>query len=801
MPTLNGWILDTYPSPEGMTVWLIDTESESHFLVDSFMPSFFVHGPTGDLHALCEFLRARRLPVTLRRTERRDLFARREIELLEIAAPDPTRFTHIVQRIREWKPHLAYYNCTVPVAQLYFYERQLFPLARVEIETDAHNHICAIERRDSPWAIDYELPELKIMTLRLEGEAGNPNHDARPRPLAVDVEGTTRVLLDDDPRDLLIRVRELFEQYDPDLLITSYGDSHILPRLLEMSQRYGVTLPFNRDAQRAVQFRRPHSYFSYGRIMFRSASHTFFGRLHLDLDNTFLFDDYSFDGLFEMARLAQMPIQRVARTSTGTCLSSMEMSTAYRQNIVIPAEKREPEEFHSADGLIVADKGGLVYQPILGLHERVAELDFSSMFPSIMDRFNLSGETLNCECCPQAPRVPELGLRICQKQRGLIPATIAPVITKRAQLKAKVKILPPGPARERYQRLVSCLKWIGVVSFGYAGYRNAVFGNITAHQAICAFARDKLLVAKELAEQRGFRLLHAIVDALYIQEEHPRWSGADTGEEEYAGLVHAIFEATGLRIELEGVYNWIVFAPSKQDEQMSVANRYFGVFQNSDLKIRGIELRRHDTPPFIRRAQNEMLGILALAQDRAGYRERADQVMDLACDYIDRLRAGQIPFDELVITQRLSHDPRAYSKNTLNALAARELVGSGVELEPGESIQYVILDAHARAPGDRVRAFEHLDGSLAYDAEKYQELFIKSLATLLAPLGFTPPLLAKYLAAARALPKARRQPLPRRPAELPLFAWAKKEGSPTLQSTSPNLIPAISERTALTSRT
>ena len=32
-------------------------------------------------------------------------------------------------------------------------------------------------------------------------------------------------------------------------------------------------------------------------------------------------------------------------------------------------------------------------------------------------------------------------------------------------------------------------------------------------------AREKLLVAKEAAEQRGFRVLHALVDSIYVQKK------------------------------------------------------------------------------------------------------------------------------------------------------------------------------------------------------------------------------------------------------------------------------------------
>lgn len=723
-------------------IWLIDDDGHTLGLTDSFAASFFVHGSHSELHDLCKVIRAARLPVELRRAERYDLFLRREIEVLEIVVADLASFPSLVQTIRRLKPLLTYYNCTVPLAQIYFYARDLFPLARVEVEADENNRVRAIHLCDSRWKIDYALPPLKWMTLAFEDAAGNPNHGARPHPLEIRSDGNTHILQDDDPREFLGRFQELLKRYDPDLIVSAHGDSFILPRVLEMAQRWGAPLAFNRDATQRVAFKAARSYFSYGRIVFRSASHSLFGRLHLDLENAFLFGDYEFDGLFEMARLAQMPIQRVARTTTGTCLTSMEMSTAYRKNVLIPSVKREAEMFQSADQLPLADRGGLVFQPILGLHEQVAELDFVSMFPSIMDKFNVSAETLNCSCCGNS-RVPELNLTVCQKRRGLVPETLAPIIAKRMRLKEKIKALPQCAERDRYKRLASCGKWIGVVSFGYMGHNNAIYGNITAHQVICAFARDRLLLAKEIAEARGFRMLHAIVDAIYIHKKNAR-------PEEYGQLTREISAATGLRIDLEGIYHWIAFLPWRQDPLLPVANRYFGVFQDGEVKIRGIEARRADTPAFIRNAQEAMLQILAGATNREEFRARTIEVMRLTCGYLDRLRSGQVPFEELTITQRLSRDPREYKTNTLNAVVAHQLQDSGVELTPGESIRYVIVEYGAKARDDRARALEHLDGSLGYDAERYGELLLRAIETLLAPAGITKEMFQDWIA--RELP-------------------------------------------------
>ena len=93
----------------------------------------------------------------------------------------------------------------------------------------------------------------------------------------------------------------------------------------------------------------------------------------------------------------------------------MQMELAWRDGVLIPEQKAEPEDPKPPDELLLADRGGLVFTPNIGFYDNVAELDFVSEFPSIMARFNISPETINCPCCPEAPRVPELGYRVCQK--------------------------------------------------------------------------------------------------------------------------------------------------------------------------------------------------------------------------------------------------------------------------------------------------------------------------------------------------------------------------------------------------
>ena len=125
-----------------------------------------------------------------------------------------------------------------------------------------------------------------------------------------------------------------------------------MPRLLQAAERFRVPLPLNRDPACDAAHKRARSYFSYGRIVFKDSSTTLFGRLHIDRKNSFTVGETNLEGLFELARLTKLPLQYMARTSTGTGITSMQLDLAHRQRILIPWQKREPEDFKTADLLL-----------------------------------------------------------------------------------------------------------------------------------------------------------------------------------------------------------------------------------------------------------------------------------------------------------------------------------------------------------------------------------------------------------------------------------------------------------------
>lgn len=275
----------------------------------------------------------------------------------------------------------------------------------------------------------------------------------------------------------------------------------------------------------------------------------------------------------------------------------------------------------------------------------------------------------------------------------------------------------------------AALKWILVTCFDYLGYRNARFGKVDAHIAVCAFARDALLKTARIAEERGFEVVHGIVDSLWLKKEGavPR---------DYAELCSVVSREIGVPLNLEGRYWWIVFLPSKTHAGVPVLNRYYGVFDSGKIKVRGIEARRADTPKFIRDAQMDMIRVLAKARNSKEFMERIPEALNVLRDYAKRLGEGKVQAIDLLIAKRLSMHPDSYAHDVLQAIAAKQLMKEGVEISAGQTVQYLITNSESKNAYRRVKPAQLLNANVHYDTRKYLDLLLTSAANILSPFGY-----------------------------------------------------------------
>jgi DNA polymerase-2 len=727
MPSKNeihGWLLDVYPDPsQGLVVWILDQNgTQRHRLHQPFPTPFYAHGSSTDLRSLWRHLESLSLPLQLARAEKQDLFVEQPLAVLQITAPSPPLQERIFRHLKQTFPDLTYYDADIPVEIRFAAQNGGFPLARCQVQVNGENEIQDLEILESPWSIDVPPAPLLVMSLAPDTD---PDH-RKPSHLNVHLQGHDYRFPFSDERGLLIRLRALLLRHDPDLLLTVWGDRWLIDKLFQLMEKHHITLPLNRESGRGVERRPERFYHSYGGVIYRGPQARLFGRLHISTENTVMYHDYGLDGVFEMSRVTSLRIQTAARVSPGTGISSMQILTALRQGVLVPWHKQQVEWSKSAYNLLQADRGGMVYQPTIGLHANVAEIDFISMYPSIMEHFNISPETIGKQG-PNCTFVPELELTIDQDQRGLVPDTLQPLLEKRIHLKQALAGMDPRDVRFRsYQAQSSAHKWLLVTCFGYLGYKNARFGRIEAHEAVTAYGREALLRAKEAAEDLGFRVLHMYVDGLWVQKE-----GADQITD-FQPLLEEILDRTGLPTSLDGIYRWIAFLGSRPDPRVPVANRYFGQFQNGTWKVRGIEIRRSDTPRWIKQVQREILEVLGQAPDAGKLKEQLPQVHALLQERLGSLREQEVPLEALLVSQKLSRALDEYRVPSPAAKAAAQLARIGKNLTPGQRVRFL----HTRGePGVFAWDLEEKPPPAAVDTERYAELLCRAVLTLLQPLG------------------------------------------------------------------
>ena len=738
LKAVRGWLFDVYPSgPSEVTVWIITENGERVKLFDKFIHRIYVSGNLSDLKSLAEKIRDSKSIAGWRFVEKyADFMEASKKKVLEIDMSDYSRASFFARKILRMGGYEKFrlYNVDVPVAQAYLYEKDIFPLARVMV-VDSGNRL-SYDILDSVENCEYDIPPFRSVRLdvNIKAESALKRLTDKIDSVSLEYGNKTILISEGSEEDKILELVKTIKEEDPDLICTHGGDSFFFPYLAYRAFVNGVLDRFvlsRENVPLKAKKTGGRTFFSYGRVYHKAPMRRLYGRVHIDVDNTFIYTACGLEGLVEVSRTCRVPLHISARASIGSIMSSLQLYTAWKDEILIPWKKREPESFKSAWELLVADRGGFVFEPKLGFHIDVIEVDFASMFPVLMLTRNISAETVLCKCCPSSKlRVPELGYNICVKRRGIVPKTLDLLLRKRFRYKSLMGEVADEGRRYAYDMRQAALKWILVTCFGYLGYRNARFGKVDAHIAVCAFARDALLKTSRMAEEHGFEVIHGIVDSLWLKK-------TGFSPKEVVEFCNEVSSAIGVPLNVEGKYRWIVFLPSKTLEGIPVLNRYYGVFENGKIKMRGIEARRGDTPNFINEAQIKVIKVLAKSLDFEDFLAKITIAFSVLREYAGRLTSSRISVQDLLITKRLSKCPSGYSHDVFQAIAAKQLEKAGFDVSAGRTVRYIIIDSKRRAAEQRVLAAELIKPKTPYDVQKYLDMLISSGETLLGVFGYT----------------------------------------------------------------
>ena len=364
------------------------------------------------------------------------------------------------------------------------------------------------------------------------------------------------------------------------------------------------------------------------------------------------------DFIFSLSELTSMPADYVLTASAGFRVENYLMTLAVKAGELIPKRK---EITH------VTYPGGLVKAPIRGMHEEVAVLDFRSMYPSLMIKYNISFDTLSEEGENVAPN----GYRFKAKPEGFLPHALKTLLEERRSIQERLKRAPPESVEARVlnarQRVV---KVIANAIYGYTGWIGARWYTREVAEATTAWGREVINSAIKKAEELGMQVIYSDTDSLFLKNY----------EGKLDELTKWIEEDLGLEAKLEKVFKRIIFTEAKK--------KYAGITSEGRVEIVGLEAIRGDWSAVAREAQRETIEVLLKTGD-------PHRALEKAREHVRRLKRGEVELKKLIIWRQITRPLSEYAATQPHIVVARLMVDEGWRIQPGDKVGYII----AKGPG------------------------------------------------------------------------------------------------------
>jgi len=423
--------------------------------------------------------------------------------------------------------------------------------------------------------------------------------------------------------------------------------------------------------------------------------------------------------LVVIARIARMPIDDIARIGVSQWIRSLLYYEHRQRGALIP--KRDELEKKSAGVVtdaVIKDKkyrGGLVVDPVEGIHFNVTVMDFASLYPSIIKVRNISYETVRCphdEC--KKNTIPQTNHWVCSKRNGMTSLLIGSLRDLRVNYYkslSKSETLTEEQ-RQQYTVVSQALKVILNASYGVMGAEIFPLYFLPAADATTAIGRHMISETIKKCERAGIEVLYGDTDSLFIKNSSP---------EQIQKVIDETKKNFSVDLEVDKEYRYVVLSTRKKN--------YLGVTKSGKVVVKGLTGKKSHTPPFIRTLFYELLDILSKVQNAEEFERAKKQISEKIVEWVKKVESKEIPLSDLAFNVMISKAPSEYVKTVPQHIRAAKLLESIREIKKGDIISYVkILNKPGVKPVEMARKEE-------IDSKKYMEFMEATLDQLTSSMG------------------------------------------------------------------
>jgi DNA polymerase-2 len=334
----------------------------------------------------------------------------------------------------------------------------------------------------------------------------------------------------------------------------------------------------------------------------------------------------------------------------------------------------------SASRQVSGAAGGTVLDPRPGFFRNIAVFDFRSLYPTIIQTFNI--DPLACErvnspgISTGEPPITAPNGAVFSRSPGILPALIARYFVSRRK------------ALDRGDEIAAHVYKILMNSFyGVLGTAACRYGRTELAGAITSFARKWLLLSRDWFTKQGCPVLYGDTDSLFVE------TGLDDKAEfgdfldHCGGLAKKLNAFLSRQVEkeyhlksfmelrFEKAYRRFMIPPLRgfheAGEIRGRAKGYGGYLLHPEgtvsVEVKGMEAVRSDATPLAKRVQLELLELVFAGGEEGEFKEKIFETIRL-------LKAGVLD-GELVYRKRLSRPPETYTSSTPPQVKAARALG------------------------------------------------------------------------------------------------------------------------------
>lgn len=360
--------------------------------------------------------------------------------------------------------------------------------------------------------------------------------------------------------------------------------------------------------------------------------------------------------------------------------------------------------------------GGLVLEPKRGFYDKfVLLLDFNSLYPSIIQEFNICFTTIKHWKTHEVGGVADLPEHTAEK--GQLPKVMYRLLERRRAVKKIMKTERNPVKKEQQEIRQKALKLVANSMYGCLGFSSSRFYCAPLAALITSQGREILQSTVELSNSLGHNVIYGDTDSIMVHTNELDLSRVREIGKQIKKEVNKRFKI--LEIEIDGIYQKMLLLRKKKYAALSLTEHPDGSITVAK-EMKGIDVIRRDRANITREVGSYVIDQILSSKSRE---EVIEAIHNKLVQTKELARAGKLPLEMYITTKGLTKNPEDYpdKQNQAHVMVAFEMIKAGQTVRAGDHIPYVICEGDGNI-AERSHSIEHFqksNGELKIDVSWY----------------------------------------------------------------------------------